>query len=170
MELISSHLLLSAEGPRKMKKLTIFSWVLTGSLILIVLVIAMGTYTFYQMGEINKVTQSILNINNQMLDYSEKLLDHIYSQVRYEKKFIISKDEIFYNEFLRLKNDFDRTLEEMTPLADFSQSQLSLKNIKEFYQNYQSLMREEVDYLKAGYPDTQLSFNQERRGHSFHHQ
>ena len=145
-----------------MKKLTIFSRVLTGYLILIVLVIAMGTYTFYQMGQINKVTQSILNINNQMLDYSEKLLDLIYSQVRYEKKFIISKDEIFYNEFLRLKNDFDRTLEEMTPLADFSQAQLSLKNIKEFYQNYQSLMREEVDYLKTGYPDTQLSFNQKK--------
>jgi two-component system sensor histidine kinase GlrK len=143
-------------------KLTIFSRVLIGYLILIILVITMGAYTFYQMSQINKVTQSILTINNQMLDYSEKLLDLIYSQVRYEKKFIISKDEIFYNEFLRLRNDFDRTLEEMTPLADFSPTGTSLKKIKEFYQDYQSLVHEEAEYLKAGSPDSNLSFNQKK--------
>jgi two-component system sensor histidine kinase GlrK len=114
------------------------------------------------MGQINKVTQSILTINNQMLDYSEKLLDLIYSQVRYEKKFIISKDEIFYSEFLRLRNDFDRYLEEITQIADFSPTDLTLKKIKEFYQNYQSLVHEEATYLKAGYPDSYLSFNQKK--------
>jgi len=141
-------------------KLTIFSRVLIGYLILIILVMAMGVYTFYQMGQINEVTQSILTINNQMLDYSEKLLDLIYSQVRYEKKFIISKDDIFYNEFLRLRNDFDRTLEGIKPPEDFSQARLSLKNIREFYQNYQSLIHEEVGYIKAGNPDPHLPFNQ----------
>jgi len=141
-------------------KLTIFSRVLIGYLILIILVMAMGVYTFYQMGQINEVTQSILTINNQMLDYSEKLLDLIYSQVRYEKKFIISKDDIFYNEFLRLRNDFDRTLEGIKPPEDFPQARLSLKNIKEFYQNYQSLIHEEVRYIKAGNPDPHLPFNQ----------
>ncbi len=143
-------------------KLTIFSRVLIGYLILIFLVIAMGVYTFYQMGQINEVTQSILTINNQMSDYSEKLLDLIYPQVRYEKKFIISKDEIFYSEFLRLRNDFDRYLGEMTQLADFSPADLSLERIKEFYQNYQSLVQEEAKYLKAGYPDSYLSFNQKK--------
>jgi len=143
-------------------KLTIFTRVLIGYLILIILVIAMGAYTFYQMGQVSKVTQSILTINNQMLDYSEKLLDLIYSQVRYEKKFIISKDEIFYNEFLRLRNDFDRYLGEMTQLADFSPADLSLKKVKEFSQNYQSLVHEEAGYLKAGYPDSYLSFNQKK--------
>lgn len=97
-----------------------------------------------------------------MLDYSEKLLDLIYSQVRYEKKFIISKDEIFYSEFLRLRNDFDRYLEEITQIADFSPTDLTLKKIKEFYQNYQSLVHEEAEYLKAGYPDSYLSFNQKK--------
>lgn len=143
-------------------KLTIFSRVLIGYLILIFLVIAMGVYTFYQMGQINEVTQSILTINNQMSDYSEKLLDLIYSQVRYEKKFIISKDEIFYNEFLRLSIDFDRYLGEMTQLADFSPADLSLERIKEFHQNYQSLLQEEAKYLKAGYRDSYLSFNQKK--------
>ncbi|NWG02975.1 MAG: HAMP domain-containing protein [Syntrophaceae bacterium] len=143
-------------------KLTIFSRVLIGYLILIILVIAMGGYTFYQMVKINEVTQSILTVNNQMLDYSEKLLDLIYSQVRYEKKFIISKDDIFYIEFLRLKNDFDRYLEEMTPLADLSQTSLSLKNIKELFQNYQSLVHEEAEDLKRGYPPSHLPLNQQK--------
>ena len=143
-------------------KLTIFSRVLIGYLILIMLIIAMGAYTFYRMVQINRVTQSILTVNNQMLDYSEKLLDLIYSQVRYEKKFVISRDDIFYNEFLRLKNDFERYLEEMTPLADLSSTDLFLKSVKELYQNYQSLVGEEAEYLKGGVPYSHLSFNQKR--------
>jgi two-component system sensor histidine kinase GlrK len=50
----------------------------------------------------------------------------------------------------------------MVQLADFSPTDLSLKNIKESYQNYQSLVHEEAEYLKAGYPDSQLSFNQKK--------
>lgn len=134
-------------------KLTIFSRVLIGYLILILLVISMGTYTFYQMAKVTEVTQSILTINNRMIDRSEKLLDMIYSQVRYEKKFVITRDPLFYNEFLRLQNDFHQTLDEMIPPEDFPQTGLHLKNIKEFYQNYQSLIHEEAKHIKAGATD-----------------
>jgi len=141
-------------------KLTIFSRVLIGYLALILLVMAMGAYTFYQMTQINQVTESILTFNNQMIDLSEKLLDLIYSQVRYEKKFIISKDDIFYEEFLRLQNDFDQTLNGMTPPEDVPQAVLHLKNIKDLSQNYQALVHEEAGHIKAGTPDAHLSFNQ----------
>jgi len=141
-------------------KLTIFSRVLIGYFILILLVISMGIYTFYQMAKVSEVTQSILTINNRMIDRSEKLSDMIYSQVRYEKKFIITKDHLFYNEFLRLQNDFHQTLNEMVPSEDFPQTGLHLKNIKEFYKNYQSLIHEEAKHIKAGAADSHLSLHE----------
>ncbi len=124
---------------------------------------AMGAYSFYEMTRMNRVTESILTINNQMTDLSEKLLDLIYSQIRNEKKFIISKDSLFYDEFLRLQNDFNQTLGAMKPLESVSQSDLHLKNIKELFQNYQSLIHEEARHIKAGSVETHLLFNQMKK-------
>jgi two-component system sensor histidine kinase GlrK len=122
----------------------------------------MSIYAIIQMDRINDVTQSVLTINNRMIDFTEKLSDIIFSQVRYERKFIISKDEVFFNEFQRLTNDFERYFEEMTSIADSSQIYSSMKGIKKSYQNYQSLVREELEYLKTGKNYSHQWFNQEK--------
>jgi len=97
-----------------------------------------------------------------MIDSAAKLSDIIFSQVRYERKFIISKDEAFFNEFLKLKNHFDRYLEEMTSIADSSQARTSLNNIKDSYQIFQSLVQKEWKYLNAGNSYSRQWFNQEK--------
>ncbi|MEW6376250.1 MAG: HAMP domain-containing sensor histidine kinase [Thermodesulfobacteriota bacterium] len=123
----------------------------------------MSTYTIVQIGQINEVTQSILTINNRMIAVAEKLSDIIFSEVRYERKFVISKDEVFYNEFMRLKNDFDRYLREMASIADPSQTRSSLNNIKESFQHYQSLVHEELNYLKTGNDYSHQWFDSEKK-------
>jgi two-component system sensor histidine kinase GlrK len=122
----------------------------------------MNAYTIVQMNRINEVTQSVLTINNRMTDFATKLSDIILSQVRYDRKFIISKDEIFYNEFLRLESDFDRYLEEMISIADSIQTRGFLNKIKESYEKYHSLSHEELKYIKAGIGYSRQSFNQEK--------
>jgi len=143
-------------------KLTIFSRLIMGVLIIFTLVLGMSTYAIVHMDRINEVTQSVLTINNRMIDSAAKLSDIIFSQVRYERKFIISKDEAFFNEFLKLKNDFDRYLEEMTSIADSSQARTSLNNIKDSYQIFQSLVQKEWKYLNAGNSYSRQWFNQEK--------
>ncbi len=144
-------------------KLTIFSRVLIGYLVFILLIMAMGAYTFYEITQINRVAESILTINNRMIDLSENLLDLIYSQVRYEKKFIISKDHIFYEEFLRLQNDFNQTLNWMTPPEDVPQAGLCLKNINDLSQKFQSLVHEESEHIRSGVPEAPLTFDQMKK-------
>src|SRR4030042_1220030 len=143
-------------------KLTIFSRLIIGVLIIFTLVIGMSTYAIVHMDRINEVTQSVLTINNRMIDSAAKLSDIIFSQVRYERKFIISKDEAFFNEFLKLKSDFDRYLEEMTSIADSSQARTSLNNIKDSYQNFQSLVQKKWKYLNAGNIYSRQWFNHEK--------
>ena len=143
-------------------KLTIFSRLIIGYLIIFILVIGMSAYAISQMTQINQVTQSILTINNRMIDSATKLSEIIFSQVRYERKFIISKDEAFYHELLQLKSDFDRYLNEMMSLADSSQTRIFLNNIKDSYQNYQSLFQDELKYLKTGSHSSPSGFNRER--------
>ena len=143
-------------------KLTIFSRLLAGHLIFFILVTGMSAYGIVQIGRINDVTQSVLTVNNRMNDYAERLSDVIFSQVRYEKKFIISKDEVFYNEFLQLKNDFDRYLGEMLSVADSPRTRSLLNTIKESYQTYQTLFQEELKFLKAGRPYSHNGLNREK--------
>jgi len=143
-------------------KLTIFSRLIIGVLIIFTLVIGMSAYAIVHMDRINEVTQSVLTINNRMIDSAARLSDIIFSQVRYERKFIISKDEVFFKEFLRLKSDFDRYLEEMTSIADSSQARTSLSNIRDSYQNFQSLVQKEWKYLNAGNSYSRQWFNHEK--------
>jgi two-component system sensor histidine kinase GlrK len=143
-------------------KLSIFSRLLTGHLIIFTLVIGMSAYAIVQISQINALTQSVLTINNRMNDYAGKLSDVIFSQVRYEKKFIISKDQVFYNQFLQLKGDFDRYLGEMASIADSPQTMGILSIIKESYQHYHSLFQEELKFLKAGHSTSHNEFNREK--------
>ncbi|HUL30944.1 MAG TPA: ATP-binding protein [Thermodesulfobacteriota bacterium] len=144
-------------------KLTIFFRLLIGYFIIFVLVIGINAYAIIEIGRINEVTQSILTVNNQMIDLRAKLSDIIFSQVRYERKFIISKDEAFFNGFLQLKDDFNRCLKEMTSIADSSQVKTTLSNISTSYQKYQSLFQEESDYLKSGARYPHRSFDSEKK-------
>ena len=144
-------------------KLTIFSRLLIGYLIIFTLVIGINAYAIVEIGRINEVTQSILTVNNQMIDLGTRLSDIIFSQVRYERKFIISKDEAFFNECLQLKNDFNRCLKEMTSIADSSQAKTTLSNINTSYQKYQSLFQEESNYLKSGARYPHQSFDSEKK-------
>ncbi len=143
-------------------KLTIFSRLLTGHLTIFALVIGMSAYAIFQISRINEVTQSVLTVNNPMNAHAERLSDFIFSQVRYEKKFIISKDEVFYDQFLQLRRDFDRYLGEMIVIADSPQTRSLLSAVKESYQNYQNLFQEELNFLKAGRSYSHHEFDREK--------
>jgi two-component system sensor histidine kinase GlrK len=122
----------------------------------------MNVYTIVGIGQFNKVTQSVLMTNNRMINYIEKLKDAILSQIRYEKKFIITKDEAFYNQFLLLKSDCNQYLDEVISIADASQARGFLNHAKESYQAYQFLFESEVKFLKAGHSYPEEWYKQEK--------
>ena len=144
-------------------KLTIFSRLLIGYLIIFTLVIGINAYAIVEIGRINEMTQSILTVNNQMIDLGTRLSDIIFSQVRYDRKFIISKDEAFLSEFLQLKDDFNRCLKEMASIADSSQAKTTLSNLNTSYLKYQSLFQEESSYLKSHIRYSHPSFDSEKK-------
>ncbi len=126
------------------------------------LVTGMSAYAIVQIGQINKMTQSVLTVNNRTSDSAERLSDILFSQVRYERKYLISKDEVFYNQFLRLKADFDRSLGEMMSIADSAQTKDMLKTIQGSYKNYQFLFEEELKFLRTGRSYSREGFNREK--------
>ena len=143
-------------------KLTILSRLVFGYSVIFLLVIAMNVYTIVRIGQFNEVTQSVSVKNNRMINDIEKLKDAILSQIRYEKKYVITQDEAFYNQFLQLKSDCDQYLVEVISIADTPQARGSLNHVKESYQTYRFLFDKEVNYLKEGHTYPQEWYKQEK--------
>jgi two-component system sensor histidine kinase GlrK len=143
-------------------KLTIFSRLVIGYLVIFVLVLVLSGYVVVRIYQFNVVTQSVVTTNNRMLENAKKLTDAILSQVRNERKFIISKDKAFYKQFLSFKKDFERYLQEAMAISETSETKKFLLATQASYQHYQSLLEEQLKYLQANQSYPQGWYRQEK--------
>jgi len=131
-------------------KLTIFSRLIIGYLVIFILAAVVSIYAIAQLQQLERVSSSILMIDNRLIDYEQKLSDDLFSMMRYEKKFIIINDKGLYNYFFQAKSDFDKNLKEIMSIKVTPEAAKLLKIVDKHYQRYLTLFDEEVDYLKLG--------------------
>ncbi len=92
-------------------RLTIFSRVMIGYFTVLILVMAISVYAIVKLHQFNRGMRHILEIDQAILDYEKRLEDSILAQLRYDKKYIITKDATFYNQFLSEKEEFKKCLD-----------------------------------------------------------
>lgn len=145
-------------------KLSIFSRLSIGYFIIFILVLAVSVYAILQLRQFNNVTRSILNIDNIIIDCEKKLTDSLLSQMRYEKRYIIVKDDSLYDQFLLAQIDFGQYLEKAMSIADTARHKDSLNRMKDYYERYRSLFNGEVEYIRANrrYPQSWYKKEKER--------
>jgi two-component system sensor histidine kinase GlrK len=129
---------------------TIFSRLVIGYLVIFFLIIIVSIYTTVQFQNLEKSTDSIINVDNNMLSYNNKLIDTLLSQIQYERKFLIIKDNAFYDRFTSAENDFNRHFNELMSIADSLKIRNLLDDVKQSHQLYQHLFYKEVEFLRAG--------------------
>src|SRR6202008_487705 len=87
-------------------RISLFARLTFGYLVIFFLVAGVSAFAILQLSQFNRVTASILEIDNRILDSEKSLADLLLSQSRYESKFVIAKDESLFNQYVRLKEDF----------------------------------------------------------------
>lgn len=135
---------------------------MTGYLVIFILVMAVSVYAILKLHQFNAGTRHILNIDNRILDYEKNLTDSILSQLRYERKFIITKDRALYDQFLSAKEGFNKYLAEALLIADTLPKKDALGKIKTYYGRYQSLADEEVELIRKNQPYPKKWYEQEK--------
>ena len=125
------------------------------------LVILVSVYAILRLHQLNAGTRHILNIDNRILDYEEKLADSILSQLRYEKKYVLTKDILLYEQFLSAKGDYTKFLSELLLIVDTPEKKESLNKTKTHYQRFQSLIDKEIEYLRANQSYSKRWYEQE---------
>ncbi|HBH62636.1 MAG TPA: hypothetical protein DDX85_13050 [Nitrospiraceae bacterium] len=128
-------------------KLTIFSRLVIGYLVIFVLAMTVSLYAISHLRQFEKVTRSIINVDNRLIEYKKTLSDILLSMMLYEKKYILIKDDGLYSQFELATNDFDRQLKELTSLAKDEKAQDLINRIRHHKERYQSLFNDKVMYL-----------------------
>jgi two-component system, NtrC family, sensor histidine kinase GlrK len=142
-------------------RLSLFSRLIFGYLVVFVLVTGVSGYAIYQLRQFDDLTQSILKVDNRILDKGKTLADLLLSQSRYEQKFTITHEKLLYKEFLRLKEDFDAQLSQAMDLADAAAG-ASLMVVKKRYQAYEALVTQEARFLETHHAYSQDAYKQEK--------
>jgi len=142
-------------------RLTIFSRLVTGYIAIFSLVILVSVYAVLRLHQVNTGTRQILNIDNRILDYEEKLADSTLSQLRYEKKYALTRDILLYEQVLSAKADFNKFLSELFLIADTPKKKDSLTKIQTHYQHFESLIEKEIEHVRGNHTYSKSWYNQE---------
>jgi two-component system sensor histidine kinase GlrK len=142
-------------------KFTILSRLMIGHLIIFLLVMVVCVYSILKLHQLNAETRHILNIDHRILDYEEKLTDSILSQIRYKKKYIITKDAALYDQFLSGKKDFNKFLSEALLIADTPDKKALLNRVNAHDEHLQSLIDREIEQVRGNQAYSKTWYEQE---------
>lgn len=129
--------------------LTIFSRIMIGYFTVLILVMAVSAYAVVKLQEFNTGMRHILRVDNVILDHQRKLADSILAQFRYDKKYFLTRDARFYDQYLSEKEEFNKFLASALSMADTPEKKDSLEKVKTAYADYQSLVDRETVYVST---------------------
>jgi two-component system sensor histidine kinase GlrK len=97
-----------------------------------------------------------------MRGYQQMLSDSLLAQVRYERKYIVTKDKELHNQFMLAEREVSKHIDEAMSVADTAQKRGVLIRIKNYYQRYKSAFNEEVELIKKKQPYLQDRYKEEK--------
>jgi len=142
-------------------RLSLFSRLTLGYLAIFAIVAAASSYAILELTDFGKQAESILRIDNRVLDHEKFLTDLLLSQSRAEQKFVLSRDETWYLQFVRLKIDFETRAESAAAVADVL-TQAIVRRVRENYRRYVDLVDAEARWLRTRKSYPQAQFKQDK--------
>jgi two-component system sensor histidine kinase GlrK len=142
-------------------RLSLFSRLTIGYLAIFLIVALASGYAIVQLSHFREMTESILKIDNRLLDHEKVLVDLLLAQSRAEQKFSITKDEAWHLEFVRIKIDFEGRLESAFALNDHAATPV-LKRIQRDFRRYDELVDAEARLVRSNKPYLQAQYKQEK--------
>jgi signal transduction histidine kinase len=128
--------------------MSLFSRLIIGYLVVLALVSGVSLYALQNLQHFDHITRSILENELRVGDYEKKLSDSLLSEIRYERKYMIAKEEALYREFQRFAGDFQSDLAKSVAAADAGTAAI-LNDIQKGHDLYHEIVERERDKLKT---------------------
>jgi len=145
-------------------QLTIFKRLTLGYLAIMLLIIFLGVYVTIKLNQLNRITRAVVSVDSAAIGLTENLLEALFSQVGFEKKYLISTDQDFYQKFLEIQEYFSKDLERLGSLMDTSKKKRLFGQARKTYGRYLSLVKEESSFMTNGQDYSYEEFQEEKGG------
>jgi len=143
-------------------KLTILKRLIFGHVAIMLLIVFLGGYVTLQLKKIDRFVREISAVDSTIIDLSERLTDKLFSQVGFEKKYLISQDPDFYDKFWEIMKQLIQDMERLESVMVTDSENVVFSEVQQYYDNYISLFTEEVDAEKNN-PNYSRQTYQERK-------
>lgn len=130
-------------------KFTIFKRLIFNYMMIMLFVIFLAGYMILNLKQLNHLTRSIASIDSKTVATIERLLDAIFSQVGFEQKYLISKDEDFQYKFWEIHNYALEDMKDIEGIADTPEKKALSFEARQLYDRYISLFKEEADLIST---------------------
>jgi two-component system sensor histidine kinase GlrK len=131
-------------------QLTIFKRLTLGYLAIMLLIIFLGVYVTTKLNQLNHIARTVISVDSAAIGLAENLSETFLSQEAFSKKYLISRDQDFYQKFWEIQEHFSRDLERLGSLMDTSEKKRLFGHAKEMYDDYLSLLKEEFSFVNNG--------------------
>ena len=142
-------------------QLNLFSRLTLGYLAIFAIVAAASSYAIFELTDFGHQAESILRIDNRVLEHEKFLTDLLLAQSRAEQKFVLSRDEAWYLQFVRLKIDFEARAESAAAVADALALGI-VRRVRENYRRYVDLVDDEARRVRTRKNYPQAQFKQDK--------
>jgi two-component system, NtrC family, sensor histidine kinase GlrK len=107
---------------------------------------------FYALAQLHRLgTDTIpgMSADMRLLALQKRMVDSLLSQLRYERKFMLMKDEGVYEQFVKGKDEFHHVLSEAFSVADTAAKQGTLQNIETYQKRYEQAVNNQTELVRA---------------------
>jgi two-component system sensor histidine kinase GlrK len=129
-------------------KFTILKRLILGYATIILLIVFLGIYITLQLNKLNRFVREISSVDGSTIDLTERLSDTLFSQVGFEKKYLISQDQDFYQQFWDIMKHIIQDMDRLRSLITKKEDKAVFLEVEQLYRNYVSLFMEEVQVFK----------------------
>jgi len=113
-------------------------------------IIFLGVYVTIKLNELNRIARAVISVDSAAIGLTENLLEALFSQVGFEKKYLISRDQDFYQKFREIQEYFSKDLERLGSLMDTSKKKRLFGQATKMYGHYFSLVKQESIFMTNG--------------------
>jgi len=131
---------------------------------MLIIMVAISGYSSSQLGKLSKSANLALNVEQRMIDHSEKLADAFLSEVRYAGQFSVTHAAVHQEQFEQFKSDFNRYLVQLKSLGGPKEAVQRLTRTEEYHLQFHQLFDKEIGYInrKQSYAETRYREERER--------
>jgi two-component system sensor histidine kinase GlrK len=120
-------------------------------------------YFIYHLSRMNQITRSIIVNDTSVLEYSNQLTDALLSEVRYDRKYVVLKNEELYHNHLQAKREFDQLLNEAFTKAVSEKMKHFFYTIDVQHKKFNRLITAEREMIRGAKPYSEENFSEEKK-------